>query len=51
MEQVKRLVRAVDDLQQRHRWLAFPLAVAKEYGEDQGGQEPEPQRPGPQPGG
>jgi hypothetical protein len=38
MEQLKRLLRAVDDFQQRHRWLAFPMAVAKKYGEDQGGQ-------------
>ena len=38
MEQLKRLVGAVDDVQQRHRWLAFPVAVAKKYGEDQGGQ-------------
>ena len=32
MEQLKRLLRAVDDFQQRHRWLAFPMAVAKKYG-------------------
>jgi YihY family inner membrane protein len=38
MEQLKRLLRAVDDLQQRHRLLAFPMAVVKKYGEDQGGQ-------------
>src|SRR5829696_3238536 len=38
MEQLKRLVQAVDDVQQRHRWLAFPMAVVKKYGEDQGGQ-------------
>lgn len=38
MEQLKRLVQAVDDVQQRHRWLAFPVAVVKKYGEDQGGQ-------------
>ena len=30
-------MRAVDDFQQRHRWLAFPVAVAKKYGEDQAG--------------
>ena len=38
MEQLKRLLRAVDDFQQRHRLLAFPMAVVKKYGEDQGGQ-------------
>jgi membrane protein len=38
MEQLKRLLRAVDDFQQRHRWLAFLMAVVKKYGEDQGGQ-------------
>jgi membrane protein len=38
MEQLKRLARAVDDFQQRQRWLAFPVAVAKKYGEDQAGQ-------------
>ena len=37
MEQLKRLVGAVDDFQQRHRWLAFPVAVVKKYGEDQAG--------------
>jgi membrane protein len=37
MEQLERLVRAVDDFQQRHRWLAFPVAVVKKYGEDQAG--------------
>src|SRR5215211_7838238 len=38
MEQLKRLLQAVDDVQQRHRWLAFPMAVVKKYGEDQAGQ-------------
>jgi membrane protein len=38
MEQLKRLLQAADDFQQRHRWLAFPVAVAKKYGEDQAGQ-------------
>jgi uncharacterized BrkB/YihY/UPF0761 family membrane protein len=38
MEQLQRLVQAVDDFQQRHRWLAFPVAVVKKYGEDQAGQ-------------
>ena len=38
MEPIKRLVQAFDDLQQRRRWLAFPVAVVKKYGEDQAGQ-------------
>jgi membrane protein len=38
MEQLRRLLQAVDDFQQRHRWLAFPVAVVKKYGEDQAGQ-------------
>src|SRR5688500_12704145 len=38
MDRLKRLVHAADDFQQRHRWLAFPVAVVKKFGEDQGGQ-------------
>jgi YihY family inner membrane protein len=38
VEPIKRLVKALDDLQQRRRWLAFPVAVVKKYGEDQAGQ-------------
>jgi uncharacterized BrkB/YihY/UPF0761 family membrane protein len=38
MERPRRLLQAVDEFQQRHRWLAFPMAVAKKYGEDQAGQ-------------
>ncbi|HYN17504.1 MAG TPA: YihY/virulence factor BrkB family protein [Actinomycetes bacterium] len=37
MEQLQRLVQAVDDFQRRHRWLAFPVAVVKKFGEDQAG--------------
>jgi YihY family inner membrane protein len=37
MEQLRRLVQAADDYQRRRRWLAFPVAVAKKYGEDQAG--------------
>jgi membrane protein len=37
MEQLKRLVQAVDEMQQRRRWLAFSVAVVKKYGEDQAG--------------
>jgi YihY family inner membrane protein len=37
MEPLRRLVRAVDDFQQRHRWLGFPFAVVKKFGDDQAG--------------
>jgi YihY family inner membrane protein len=37
VEPIKRLVQALDDFQQRHRWLAFPFAVVKKYGDDQAG--------------
>jgi hypothetical protein len=36
MEQLRRLLQAVDDFQQRHHWLAFPVAVVKRYGEQAG---------------
>ena len=32
-----RPVRAFDTVQQRHRWLAIPMAVVKKFGDDQGG--------------
>jgi membrane protein len=32
-----RPVRAFDRVQQRHRWLAIPIAVVKKFGDDQGG--------------
>jgi YihY family inner membrane protein len=32
-----RPVRAFDAVQQRHRWLALPMAVVKKFGDDQGG--------------
>jgi membrane protein len=38
MQQLQRLLQAVDRWQQRHRWLAFPVAVVKKFGEDQAGQ-------------
>jgi membrane protein len=38
VEPIKRLVQALDDFQQRRRWLALPVAVVKKYGEDQAGQ-------------
>jgi len=37
MNKVKRAVRAVDTLQQRHAWLAVPVAVWKKFGDDQAG--------------
>ena len=37
MEPLRRLIQAVDDFQQRHRWLAFPFAVVKKFGDDQAG--------------
>jgi YihY family inner membrane protein len=37
MEQLKRLMQAIDDWQQGQRWLAFPMAVAKKFGDDQAG--------------
>jgi YihY family inner membrane protein len=37
MNKVKRAVRAVDALQQRHAWLAVPVAVWKKFGDDQAG--------------
>src|SRR5260370_1621417 len=33
----KRVVRRLDGLQQRHAWLAFPVAVVKKFGDDQAG--------------
>ncbi|MEA2144599.1 MAG: rane protein, partial [Solirubrobacteraceae bacterium] len=32
-----RPVRAFDAVQQRHRWLAIPMAVVKKFGDDQAG--------------
>jgi membrane protein len=37
MSTVKRVVRAADLMQQRHPWLAFPVAVWKKFGDDQAG--------------
>ena len=37
MNPVERVVRRVDDVQQRHPVLAFPFAVAKKFGDDQAG--------------
>jgi membrane protein len=37
MNAVQRAVRAADELQQRHAWLAGPVAVFKKFGDDQAG--------------
>jgi membrane protein len=37
MNMVQRVLRAVDELQQRHAWLAVPVAVWKKFGDDQAG--------------
>jgi membrane protein len=37
MNLVQRAVRAADQLQQRHAWLAVPVAVWKKFGDDQAG--------------
>jgi membrane protein len=37
MNLVQRAVGAADKLQQRHAWLAFPVAVWKKFGDDQAG--------------
>src|SRR2546425_12818228 len=34
---VDRTMARIDRFQQRHRWLAFPLAVVKKFGDDQAG--------------
>jgi membrane protein len=37
MDKVQRIIRALDALQQRHAWLAMPIAVWKKFGDDQAG--------------
>jgi len=37
MNRLQRALRAADELQQRHAWLAFPVAVWKKFGDDQAG--------------
>jgi len=37
MNAVQRAVTAADELQQRHAWLAVPVAVFKKFGDDQAG--------------
>src|SRR6266496_6121521 len=37
MNKLKRAVQAADALQQRHAWLAVPVAVWKKFGDDQAG--------------
>jgi membrane protein len=37
MNMAQRVLRGVDELQQRHAWLAVPVAVWKKFGDDQAG--------------
>src|ERR671923_2143503 len=37
MNTVKRALRAADEFQQGHAWLAFPVAVWKKFGDDHAG--------------
>ncbi len=37
MNRARRALRAADELQQRHAWLAVPVAVWKKFGDDQAG--------------
>jgi membrane protein len=37
MDLAKRAIRAADELQQRHAWLAVPVAVWKKFGDDEAG--------------
>ena len=37
MNMAKKVLRAVDEYQQKHAWLAFPVAVWKKFGDDQAG--------------
>jgi YihY family inner membrane protein len=37
MNLLKKVLRALDEMQQRHAWLGFPLAVWKKFGDDQAG--------------
>jgi YihY family inner membrane protein len=37
MSMAKRAIRAADELQQRHAWLAVPVAVWKKFGDDSAG--------------
>lgn len=37
MNRAERMAHRFDSLQQRHRWLAFPIAVWKKFGDDQAG--------------
>jgi hypothetical protein len=37
MQRVDRLLRSVDRVQQRSRWLGFSFAVIRKFGDDNGG--------------
>src|SRR6202158_3044550 len=36
-QMAQRAIRTADELQQRHAWLSFPIAVWKKFGDDQPG--------------
>ena len=37
MDNGRKAIRAADELQQRHAWLAVPVAVWKKFGDDEAG--------------
>jgi membrane protein len=37
MNKIQKLIQSLDKQQRKRKWLAFPYAVIKKYGEDQGG--------------
>jgi YihY family inner membrane protein len=37
VDRLKRVLRRIDEYQQRHAWLAFPFAVVKKFGDDRAG--------------
>jgi membrane protein len=37
MNKLQKVIRALDEFQQRHAWLAFPIGVWKKFGDDQAG--------------
>ena len=39
-QMAQRTIRTADELQQRHAWLAVPVAVWKKFGDDQAGTSP-----------
>jgi YihY family inner membrane protein len=37
VDRLKRVLRRIDEYQQRHAWLGFPFSVAKKFGDDRAG--------------